>query len=87
MVKVSGIVVSVGRESWSPEDLDPVVNHTLNAFGPRRVMFGGDWPVCTKTASLGRWITTLLEIVAPRPPEEKRLLFHDNASAFYNLGG
>ena len=34
------------RGKWTLDDLAPVVNHTLDAFGPDRVMFGGDWPVC-----------------------------------------
>jgi len=83
--KVSGIVVSADRETWTPEDLAPVVNHTLDAFGPHRVMFGGDWPVCTQTAPLSEWITALMKIVASRSSEEKRLLLHENALLFYDL--
>ncbi len=85
VAKVSGVVVSADRESWTAKDLAPAVDYTLDAFGPRRVMFGGDWPVCTKTATLDGWITALLEIVASRSTEEKRLLLHNNASNFYNL--
>ena len=45
--KVSGFIASgPGRGKWTLDDLAPVVNHTLDVFGPDRVMFGGDWPVC-----------------------------------------
>ena len=45
--KVSGFIATApARGKWKPDDLAPVVNHTLDAFGPDRVMFGGDWPVC-----------------------------------------
>ena len=48
-------------------------------------MFGGDWPVCTKTATFGKWFQALATIVAGRSAEEKRKLFHDNAVRFYRL--
>ncbi len=83
--KVSGIVDKAG-DRWKPEDLAPVVNHTLETFGPDRVMFGGDWPVCTLKASFRDWASALHEIVADRSLEDRRKLFHDNAVRFYGLG-
>ena len=83
--KVSGIVASAKKGMWSAQDLAPIVNHTLNVFGPDRVMFGGDWPVCTVAASYRDWVTALQAIVASRPEEERRKLFHDNAARFYNI--
>ena len=45
--KVSGFIATApDRGKWTLDDLAPVVNHTLDVFGPDRVMFGGDWPVC-----------------------------------------
>ncbi|MEJ5342997.1 MAG: amidohydrolase family protein [Thermogutta sp.] len=84
--KISGIIARVKPNDWGPEDLAPIVNHCLAAFGPDRVMFAGDWPVCTKGASLREWILALHQIVADRPLEERRKLFHDNAVRFYQLG-
>src|SRR5262249_18128862 len=46
-VKISGILASVDPAHWSAEQLAPFINHTLVVFGPDRVMFAGDWPVCT----------------------------------------
>jgi len=83
--KVSGIVVTARPEHWSANDLAPIINHTLEVFGPQRVMFGGDWPVCTKTATFKQWFRALAEIVANRRASEQRLLFHDNAERFYRL--
>ena len=54
--KVSGIVASAEPGKWTADDLAPIVNHTLEAFGPDRVMFGGDWPVCTKAATYRQWV-------------------------------
>jgi len=83
--KVSGIVVTAKPGKWSADDLAPIVKHTLEVFGPDRVMFGGDWPVCTKTATFRQWFQALAAIVAGRSAEEKRKLFHDNAVRFYRL--
>jgi L-fuconolactonase len=82
--KVSGVVASA-RPGWKAEDLAPVVNHTLDTFGPDRVMFGGDWPVCLLGATFAEWVGALKEIVAGRPAGEQRKPFHDNAVAFYGL--
>lgn len=86
MGKVSGIVASAKPGAWSAEDLAPVVNHTLEVFGPDRVMFGGDWPVCTLAATYKQWVEALKSIVAARPVDAQKKLFHDNAVKFYGLG-
>ncbi len=84
MCKISGIVAGA-REKWTEDDLAPVINHSLNAFGPDRVMFAGDWPVCTLRATFRRWVDTLKAIVRGRPADQQRKLFHDNAMRFYGL--
>jgi len=83
--KISGIVSQVTAGAWGPEDLAPVINHCLDTFGPDRVMFASDWPVCTKGAALRDWVAALRAIVASRPADQQRKLWHDNAVAFYGL--
>lgn len=83
--KVSGIVAAAKPKEWTADDLAPVVNHTLKAFGPDRVMFGGDWPVCTLAATYKQWVEALKSIVKERPEEEQKKLFGDNAVKFYGL--
>ena len=83
--KISGIIASGAGGKWSVENLAPIVNHTLDVFGPDRVVFGGDWPVCTLAATFRQWVEALRAIVADRPLEERRKLFHDNAVKFYRL--
>jgi predicted TIM-barrel fold metal-dependent hydrolase len=83
--KISGIVVQA-REKWTADDLAPVINHTLSAFGPDRVMFAGDWPVCTLKATYRQWVEALRSIVRNRKPEDNAKLFHDNAVRSYGLG-
>ena len=84
--KVSGIVASTQGMAWTPDDLAPIVNHVLEVFGPDRVAFGGDWPVCTLGASYREWVEALKSIVKGRSEAEQRKLFHDNALRVYRLG-
>ena len=83
--KVSGIIANATPGKWSADDLAPIVNHTLAVFGPDRVMFGGDWPVCTLGATYRQWFDALSQIVSNRPQSEQRRLFHDNAIKHYRL--
>lgn len=83
--KISGIVAQGKPGKWTPDDLAPVIKHTMTVFGPDRVMFAGDWPVCTLAASFKEWVDALKTIVADRPRAEQKKLFHDNAVRFYEL--
>jgi len=85
--KVSGFIATApARGKWTLDDLAPVVNHTLEAFGPDRVMFGGDWPVCLLgVEKYADWATALRTIVKDRPEDQQKKLFHDNAVKFYGL--
>ena len=82
--KISGIVARVPKQ-WSADDLTPIVNHCLDTFGPERVVFGSDWPVCLNGAPLREWVSALTQIIASRPVSEQRKLLRDNAVAFYRL--
>jgi len=83
--KISGIVASARPGKWTANDLAPIINHTLDSFGPERVMFGGDWPVCTLAATYRQWVDALKLIVRTRKIADQRKLFHDNAARFYGL--
>ena len=50
-VKVSGMITEADWEHWTPDDLVPYVQRLLSWFGPRRLLFGSDWPVCTIAGS------------------------------------
>lgn len=84
--KVSGFIASApGRGKWSLEQLAPIINHTLDAFGPDRVMFAGDWPVVLLAASYAEWLDAVKKIVANRSLIDQKKLFHDNAIKQYRL--
>ncbi|MDP7621665.1 MAG: amidohydrolase family protein, partial [SAR324 cluster bacterium] len=83
--KISGII-SRAETRWNAETLAPTVNACLDAFGEDRVVFGGDWPVCTLGASLSEWVAALRQIIHNRPEIQQKKLFHINAERLYNLG-
>lgn len=85
--KISGLVDNVSTYPLVAADLAPIVNHCYDVFGPDRVMFASDWPVCLVNMTLSKWIATLKEIVSDRTSVDQRKLFHDNASDFYRLDG
>lgn len=82
--KISGIVARVPNR-WSADDLAPIVNHCLDTFGPARVVFGSDWPVCLNGAALREWVAALKQIIASRPAPGQQQLLRDNAVRFYGL--
>ena len=83
--KISGIVALAPKETWTPDDLAPIIDFCIDAFGPDRVMFASDWPVCTAAAALRQWVEALQQIVSSRGETFAQKLFHDNAAAFYGL--
>ena len=83
--KISGIVASAKPDSWTPADLSPIILHCTACFGPDRIVFGSDWPVCTLAASYRQWVEALQTIVRDWSETDQRKLFHDNAVRFYTL--
>lgn len=53
VAKLSGLVTEADPASWTVEDLRPYADVALEAFGPGRLMYGSDWPVCTLGAAYG----------------------------------
>lgn len=83
--KISGVIAGIDPGKPVKDQLAPFVNHIWDSFGPDRVVFGGDWPVCLLGGTYATWVTTLREIAAPRSAEDRRKLFHDNAVKVYRL--
>jgi len=60
--KISGLVTEADWKSWRPEEIAPYIRHALDAFGPARLMFGSDWPVCTLAASYAEVLDLILTV-------------------------
>ncbi|MET8830667.1 amidohydrolase family protein [Streptomyces sp. NPDC004610] len=83
--KVSGLVTEADLASWTVADLRPYTDTVLEAFGPDRLMFGSDWPVCTLAASYGRVVSAARELTAALSPGERDALFTGTATRVYGL--
>ena len=70
---------------WNVERLRPYVDHILHVFGPRRVIWGSDWPVLNLAANYGEWIAASERLLAGLDETSRRLVFALNAQRFYRL--
>lgn len=83
--KISGMVTEADHANWTPDDLATYVTHVRDAFGPDRVMYGGDWPVVLNASPYRRWAETLDTLTAHLSYDARRALWADNARRFYRL--
>lgn len=83
--KISGLIASAKPKEWKPADLAPNMHYSMQTFGPDRIMFGGDWPVCTLAATYREWVDALKTITADFTEVNRKKLFHDNAVKFYGI--
>jgi L-fuconolactonase len=83
--KLSGLVTEADPASWSAGDLRPYADVVLEAFGPRRLMFGSDWPVCTPLASYAEVLSLAQELTAGLDETDRRRIFETTAARVYDL--
>ncbi len=82
--KLSGLVTEANAD-WSIADLKPYVDHLLDSFGPDRLIWGSDWPVCTLASSYERWIETTDTLLSGLTTYERNAILGGNAARAYNL--
>jgi len=81
--KVSGLVTEAAWGRWTPQDFAPYLDCVFACFGPRRVMFGSDWPVCTLSAdytTVRRLVTDYIQRFLPEVRED--ILGHTAARCY-----
>ncbi|CAM5309129.1 amidohydrolase family protein [Streptomyces pilosus] len=83
--KFSGLVTEADHATWTVDDLRPYADVVLDAFGPRRLMFGSDWPVCTLAAAYGDVLAAARALTLHLAPGERRRLFDTTATRVYGL--
>jgi L-fuconolactonase len=81
--KLSGMVTEADWAAWKPADLRPYVQLALEAFGPDRLMFGTDWPVCLLAAPYIRVVEALKEALGPLSAADRAAIFGGTAERFY----
>ncbi|MBO6719794.1 MAG: amidohydrolase family protein [Rhizobiaceae bacterium] len=82
--KLSGLVTEAGLD-WSVATLRPYAEHILEAFGPERVIWGSDWPVCTLAASYDAWVEATDELLSGCTASARAAILGGNAARLYRL--
>jgi L-fuconolactonase len=83
--KLSGMVTEADWAHWHPQDLQPYFDVVLEAFGPKRLMAGSDWPVCLLAATHEKWFSTLREFISPLSVAEQDMILGGVATHVYSL--
>jgi L-fuconolactonase len=83
--KVSGLVTEADWAAWRPRDLVPYVEIALDVFGPSRLIFGSDWPVCLLAASYGEVVSVARGLAAGLSGPDRDALFGEAAARAYAL--
>jgi L-fuconolactonase len=83
--KLSGLVTEADAARWTVDDLRPYAAHVLDAFGPKRVLFGSDWPVVKLASTYARWLAAADALLDGLTPADRDAVFSDNARRTYRL--
>ncbi|WP_369264158.1 amidohydrolase [Streptomyces sp. R35] len=83
--KVSGLITEADHEKWTADDIRPVWDVLLSAFGPDRLMFGSDWPVANLAGGWNRWAATVDELLDGCSADETSAILAGTATTFYRL--
>ena len=83
--KLSGLVTEAAVE-WRLDDLRRYADHLLETFGPKRLMWGSDWPVVNLAGGYARWRAASLDLLQGLEAAERDAVLGDTAAAFYGLG-
>jgi L-fuconolactonase len=83
--KLSGLVTEADWTTWTVEELRPYTDHVLASFGPERVMFGSDWPVCELAATYEQVYSAAETLTAELSTSEREEVFAGTATRAYPL--
>ncbi|HCE43235.1 MAG TPA: amidohydrolase [Lentisphaeria bacterium] len=83
--KISGMVTEADYLGWTEEQLQPYFDTVIEAFGPDRLMFGSDWPVCTVACEYRRWIEITRKNISRLSASEQERILSGTAIEAYKL--
>lgn len=84
--KLSGMITEAAPQSWTAEHLRPYVTHVMQNFGPDRLMFGSDYPVCLLNGSWKEALAAFTQSIGAQPIEVREKLLGGTAQKFYGIG-
>ncbi|MBL7829247.1 MAG: amidohydrolase family protein [Saprospiraceae bacterium] len=83
--KLSGMVTEADWTAWKPSDMTPYLEVALEAFGPRRLVYGSDWPVCLLAGSYKKQMDLVTLFIQQLSPSEQAQIMGQNALHFYRI--
>ncbi len=83
--KLSGMVTEADHTHWKENDFTPYLDVVLEAFGPGRLMFGSDWPVCLLAADYSKTMHVVHNYIGKLSSPEQQLIMGGTACRFYNI--
>ena len=83
--KLSGLVTEAAWQGWRREDFAPYLDVALDAFGPDRLMFGSDWPVCLLAAEYADVASLVTDFIRPLAPADQEAILGGTAARFYGI--
>lgn len=82
--KMSGLVTEA-KADWTVDDLRPYVDHLLEHFGPRRLLWGSDWPVLELAGDYARWVAVTDDLLSGVDSNGRAAILGGNAKHAYRL--
>ena len=83
--KISGMVTEADYQKWTPSQLLPYFEVILDAFGPERLLFGSDWPVCLVASTYTNWVNLVRKNITSFTDTEQAKIMGENALRLYQL--
>jgi L-fuconolactonase len=83
--KLSGMITEADWKKWTADDLKPYIVKMLDLFGPGRLMFGSDWPVCLVAGGYEKWFNILDSFLSELSESDKESIYSGNAAEFYGV--
>jgi L-fuconolactonase len=83
--KLSGLVTEADWSRWTEADLKPYIDTVLDSFGPKRLMFGSDWPVALLASAYRQWVGVVERAISTLSPSEQHFILGDTAKVAYAL--
>tara|TARA_Y100000590_G_scaffold321167_1_gene363616 strand:- start:520 stop:1212 length:693 start_codon:yes stop_codon:yes gene_type:complete len=83
--KLSGLMAYCAPGTSSLKTIEPYVDHILNCFGPKRIIWGSDWPVVNLGKGMPEWIKVTREILSKLSEDEASLIANKNAQSTYKI--
>lgn len=83
--KISALLTEADHAAWTATQILPYIDHAIACFGPQRILYGGDWPVCTLAGTWLDWYALTRRVTAGWSADDLDAFYHGNAARTYRI--